>query len=331
VAHDTLSIPSTPDSITPEWLTGAMRLSGALEYAHAVSIAVTPVAAGSGFVGQAARLQIEYDREEQGAPSSVFAKLSSADSAVREQFRKVGLYETEAGFYRDVAAATLPVRVPRAYVSLYDDATSASILLIEDLSDARFGDNAAGLGPAEARIAVRQLARLHAHFWESPLLGRLPWLRSSTDNLESSVALARAALPRFEAHCGEFLSPGLLLAARAFVDRLPAYLDQYSDGPHTLTHGDFRADNFAFTRSGEEDFVLFDWQVARRSHGARDLAYLLGGSMDTQLRRDMEESLLHLYHETLLANGVKNYSERQLARDFRRGLGALLTVMIPAG
>ena len=141
-----LSIPPAPDSITPEWLTAALRGSGAIENAKVASIGVKPVAAGSGFVGQAARLHIEYDHKEPGAPGTIFAKLSSADPAVREKLRSVGLYEAEAGFYRDMAAMkSLPVRVPRPYVSIYDDPAAASIMLIEDLGDARFGDNVTGV------------------------------------------------------------------------------------------------------------------------------------------------------------------------------------------
>jgi len=67
-----LSIPPTPDSITPEWLTAALRGFGAIENTKVVSIGVKPVAAGRGFVGQAARLHIEYDRTEPGAPATVF-------------------------------------------------------------------------------------------------------------------------------------------------------------------------------------------------------------------------------------------------------------------
>jgi len=333
VAQDDLSIPSTPDSISPAWLTAALRRAGAVEHATVAAISVSPVAAGSGFVGQVSRLHIEYDRKESGAPATMFAKLSSADPAVRKQLRAFGIYEAEASFYRDLAAMkSFPLRVPRPYVSLYDDAAAASILLIEDLGDGRFGDNVAGLSPPDARIAVGQLALLHAHFWESPSLQNFPWLRSVADDAGPRTALTRAMLPRFEQRYAEFLTPSLLQAARAYADVVPAYSDQYSLGPQTLIHGDYRADNFAFAASAEDGgFVVFDWQISRRSHGARDLAYLLTGSLDTEQRRDTESSLLELYHDTLLAHGVKGYSSQDLARDFWRGLGAPLGTLVVAG
>jgi hypothetical protein len=156
MSKDDPSIPPTPDSISPEWLTAVLRRSGAVEHARVVSVSVRPVAAGSGFVGQAARLHLGYDRKESGAPSTVFVKLSSADPAVREKLRTVGLYATEAGFYRDVASGeVLPTCVPRPYLSRYDHATAASVLLIEDLGDARFGDHVTGLSPTDTRVAIR--------------------------------------------------------------------------------------------------------------------------------------------------------------------------------
>jgi thiamine kinase-like enzyme len=331
-AQGNLSIPPTPDSITPEWLTAALRGSGTVENASVVFIGVKPVAAGSGFVGQAARLHIEYDRKEPGAPATIFAKLSSADPAVREKLRTIGLYEIEAGFYQDLAAMkSLPLRVPRPYVSLYDHTAAMSILLIEDLGDARFGDNVTGLSPSDARIAVGQLAHLHAHFWEAPALKTFRWLRSPADDAAARIALYRAMLPRFEQNCAEFLAPSLLEAARTYADVLPACLEQHSTGPQTLVHGDFRADNFAFTDSSENGgFILFDWQVVKRSRGARDLAYFLAGSLSTEQRRETGRSLVEVYHETLLAHGVKDYSSQDLERDLRRGLGASLSVAIVA-
>jgi ubiquinone/menaquinone biosynthesis C-methylase UbiE len=328
-----LFIPSTPDSISPEWLTDAFRHSGTIRQAKVVSISVNPVAADSGFVGQAARLQIEYDLQEPGAPATAFAKLSSAYPAVREKLRAVGLYETEAGFYRDVAVGqALPMRVPRPYASLYDSATSASILVIEDLGHARFCDHVAGCSPADARTVVRQLALMHAHFWEAPQLRTFKWLRSLSDDFESRSALYGAMLPQFEKRFAEFVAPTLLAAARRFADTQAEYYAQCSPGPHTLAHGDFRPDNFAFEGGAEEEgLIVFDWQLTRRSRGARDLAFFMSGSMPTAQRRDIEEELQQLYYETLSRHGVTEYSREDLARDFRSGLGAALIVLVNAG
>jgi ubiquinone/menaquinone biosynthesis C-methylase UbiE len=328
-----LSIPQTPDAISSVWLTRALRQAGVLDRATVVGIDVTPIATGSGFVGQTACLHVAYDAPETGAPATIFAKLSSADPAVRQQLRKVGLYETEAGFYRDVALQpAFPLRVPRPYLSQYDEGTSASILLLEDLSAVEFGDNLAGCSATDARIAVRQLGLLHAHFWESASLKELSWLRTLTDETQARAGVYQAMLPRFEQRCAEFLTPSLREIARRFASVIPEYSQQCSHGPQTLTHGDFRADNLAFAGTSDgRGVTIFDWQVARRSRGPRDLAYFLSGSMSVEQRRAMEESLLSLYYETLKTGGVEGYSPGDLRRDFQAGLGAPLTTWVIAG
>jgi hypothetical protein len=129
---------------------------GVLDRAEVVAIDVKPVAAGNGFIGQAASLQIAYSEREASAPATVFAKLSSADPALRQQLARIGLYETEVGFYRDVAPLPgFPVQVPRSYLNLYDESVSASLLLLEDLGHAEFGDNLTGCSATEAEIGKR--------------------------------------------------------------------------------------------------------------------------------------------------------------------------------
>ncbi len=329
---DSILIPATLNAITADWLTLVLHHVGILKRAKVVAIEVQSIVAGSGFVGQTARLIIEYDEREAGAPASIFAKLSSADPAVRQQLRKVGLYETEAGLYRDVAPLPdFPLRVPRPYLSLYNERTGECLLLLEDLGQAEFGDNLTGCSSPDAIVAVRQLGLLHAHFWGAPFFKQWSWLRSLTDEAEVRIALYRAMLPRFEQRCGHFLSPSVVETARRFAQILPTYIDRMVDRPQTLTHGDFRADNLAFaTIHGERRVTVFDWQVARRAPGPRDVAYFLALSLTVEQRRATEASLLKLYHETLVAHGVGGYSAEDLRSDVAVGLGSPLTMWVIA-
>ena len=329
---DTEFIPATLNAIIADWLTQALRRAGILKRATVVAIEVQPITAGSGFLGQTARLVITYDEQEAGAPASFFVKLSSADPAVRQQLRKVGLYETEARFYRDVAPLpAFPLPIPRPYLSLYNEQTGECLLLLEDLGQAEFGDNLTGCSSSDAMVVVRQLGRLHAHFWGAPMLKQWSWLRSLTDEADVRIGLYRAMVPRFEQQCGTFLSPHVLETVRRFALILPTYIERMVDRPQTLTHGDFRADNFAFTTTrGERSVTVFDWQVARRAPGPRDVAYFLSLSLAVEQRRAMEASLLKLYHETLVAHGVGGYSAEDLRSDVAVGLGSPLTMWVIA-
>ena len=107
-----LKIPCAPGQFTAECLTAILRRSGVIQQSKVESVQVQEQCVG--FVGQAAHLNLTYDRHEPGAPTNMFAKLSSASAEVRAKLNSIGLYETEAGFYRELSNE-IEVRVPRAW------------------------------------------------------------------------------------------------------------------------------------------------------------------------------------------------------------------------
>ncbi len=81
----TLNIPSGPQELTPEWLTQALRETGAIKQATVTSFDMEPdIAAGTGFMGQLARLTPQYDRQEEVAPQSIIAKFPTPYAEYRE-------------------------------------------------------------------------------------------------------------------------------------------------------------------------------------------------------------------------------------------------------
>jgi hypothetical protein len=324
------SIPATPDAITPGWLTETLRSSGRIGQAAVEAVEVEKIAVGYGFLGQYARLHLQYDRNDTGAPTELFAKLSSESRQVRDRLAPTGLYETEVGFYRDLAEST-PLRVPRPYACLYDQESFESVVLLEDLSTFRFGDNIAGCSPQEAFLIIRTLARMHARFWNDPGLCGLRWLRSPREELVFYQPLYKALLPEFERRYLPIIPSPLLAAMHGLSEWGETLIENQCRQPYTLVHGDFRLDNFAFAGSGTEtELIVFDWNVARRAPGARDLSYLLAFSLPVEQRRVTERSLLEAYHETLLAEGVKGYGLDDLLAHYRIALFSPLARMVIA-
>jgi hypothetical protein len=323
-------IPSTPDTITPEWLTETLHRSGTIGQAVVKAVAMEKVAVGYGFVGQYARLHLQYDRTDTGAPTELFAKLSSESRQVRERLAPTGLYETEVGFYRDLAAS-MPLRVPQSYACLYNQESFESIVLLEDLSTFRFGDNIAGCSSQEAFLIVRMLARMHARFWNDPALCSLRWLRSPREELVFYMPLYKTLLPEFERRYFQIIPSPLLAAISGLSEWGETLIGNQSGQQYTLVHGDFRLDNFAFAGSGAEtELIVFDWNVARRAPGARDLSYLMAFSLPVEQRRAIERNLLEAYHETLMAAGVKGYGFDDLLAHYKIALFSPLARMVIA-
>jgi ecdysteroid kinase len=321
-------IPATPNGITPEYLTEVLRQFGTIGDNSVKSISIESVPAGTGFVGQVAHLTVAYEREDATAPKTIFAKLSSADAGIRSKLRDIGLYETEAGFYRDLSRGS-KVRVPRAYACLYDPETAECLLLVENIRHLRFGDNLAGSTVAEARAAIVSLARMQAHHWNDEKLVQCAWLRSAENDRARISQTYRAMLPVWEQRWKDVVTPGLVRAAHGLAACAEAWVDSQLSGPWTLSHGDFRPDNIAFLESGE--LVLFDWQTARRSPGSRDLAYYLAFALPVEVRRAHEAELLELYHRTLVDSGVRSYSPEDVRINHRRSMGSPLSTIVIAG
>lgn len=196
--HD---IPAGPAELTAEWLTSA--LDGQLGGARVTGFDAEPIAAGVGFLGELVRLALRYDREVPGAPRSLIAKFPTANQQNRDIAILFRLYQREIGFYRDVAPIAA-VRTPRAAYAGMDEAAGRYLLLLEDLAPAPMGDQLRACSPAEAELALTQLARFQAQWWDRPELDTLGWLPPA--NCEANQATracspsrSRSSKPRREA------------------------------------------------------------------------------------------------------------------------------------
>src|SRR5947209_8757286 len=121
-------------------------------------------------MGDCLRLGLSYDRDGAG-PSSLVAKLPSGDENSRAAAAAVRAYEIEVNFYRHLQSG-LQMRTPRCYYASLDLDTNDFVLLLEDISAGRQGDQLAGCTADRAAVAVAELPGLHAPHWGDPALER---------------------------------------------------------------------------------------------------------------------------------------------------------------
>jgi thiamine kinase-like enzyme len=232
----------------------------------------------------------------------------------------MGFYEREVRFYQELAAKS-PVRTPRCYFSAVDLDNGASLLLLEDLSTMRnlTWDR---LSVDEAELVVRDLAELHAVWWEHPQLKQSRWLQ-----LKGFVSIDQAA-PTFSQAWESFLAKlstpvtAEILQVGRLTDRyLPAvYASVFSRSPLTLTHNDVQGENLFMADDGGPSVVMIDWQLTTPGWGALDLSSLLVSQLSPQQRRGSEKRFLETYHAKLTERGVAGYSLAQCQQDYRTAL-----------
>jgi thiamine kinase-like enzyme len=316
-------MPQNPGEFNAEWLTMALRKGGAIKDASVTAIDVRTIGEGAGFIGQLAQIRPTYDRDEPGAPVSIIAKMPGASEGGRQIGNLFDFYNREIRFYEEIAEE-VELRTPKRYYSESDPENQRYILLIEDLAPASVGDQLTGCPLAHARLAIESIAKFHATWWESPRLKEIAaWMPAINAPVQQVAAGAYAqAWQPFLDMFGAGLSAEVRSACERIGENVVKIQTAFAQPPLTISHGDYRVDNLFFaSEQGGYDFAVADWQISTLGRGAFDVAYLLCGGLPSELRRKHERELVKLYHDTLTANGVSDYTLEHCWEDYR--LGAL--------
>jgi hypothetical protein len=284
-------VPRTVEEITPAWIS------------RALGVEVTDVAVSTTIGGTATKLllQLEYDSAT-SLPSTMCLKGGFGDHA--QFMAKVGIYATEARFFRDELPNS-KVRAPKAFWADVNEELFGAVLL-EDLSrpSVRFCSGRVALSIDEAASVLDNAALLHAGRWNSEWLTQTSWLEHFAD----PTSKGRAYFSMLDvAVVSEFIDkridilPSELTDPRHCIDLFWGFVSASEHGPQTLLHGDLHVGNVYF--DGPQA-AMCDWQVLGRGSPAFDLAYLIGSALDVDDRRTAERDLLRHYLGALQSAGV---------------------------
>lgn len=314
--------------VDPEQLVTSLHQAGELD-GHLTGVHAQPLAPGLGAFSRLVRVELTYGTPNPHLPRSLVLKLPSAPSTNLDRAMAFDLYRREALFYRDVAPL-LSLRVPRCFWSSIDTDSHRAALLLEDLKDLSQGDQLAGISPQQALRVAKSIAAMHAQWWEAPQLTDLSWLPCLGGWTKGELVRAyREQWPVFARMYARDLGPDELDSGTRLCDELDPLLREIAASPRTLVHGDLRADNIFFSRrSGEDEVAVIDWQLCCRGCGAFDVAYLLCQSSPVQERRRHERAVLHVWHDTLRARGVREYSFDDAIRDYARSVRLCLAYAV---
>lgn len=198
----------------------------------------------------------------------------------RSVARKVRSYDVEARWYAEYSGRCgANCRVP-GYLGQAQWGDQR-LLVMEDLDANGFGGRMSQASDAALIACIHWLAGFHAAFigervdglWEQGTYWHLATRPDEYGRLADG-ALKRAA-KRIDAE----------LEASAFK---------------TLVHGDAKLANFCFKQDGNDIAVAaVDFQYVGGGCGMKDLAYLIGGCLDSEACFDQEERLLATYFTAL--------------------------------
>lgn len=318
--------PDGPDGITAEWMTAALRAKG---YDVTVErVRRSGIGEGVGMMSGLARLDLDYSAGD--GPASMILKFPATNEANLAVARSFDLYRREVLYYRDVAPRSSAWTPTIYYADIADDGVDF-VLLMEDLSRYRLGDQIEGCDLTDTEHGIEWLARQHASFWdavEDPSLDFLPYVAPSYSSEVLTQGCEIGWAPMVEAFAS-VLPPHIRDLKATFLRALPALFAWMSTPPLTVVHGDFRMDNLFFGDGpDEEPLVAVDWQGSLRGRATQDLAYFMTGSVTTDVRRAHERELVEAWREGLVAAGVSGYSADDAWEDYRRGVAYVWTIAV---
>ncbi len=316
-----ISNPRHIDDITPQWLEYALRQGGLLGEASIKSIDKTVIGDDKGFLSFVVRAVITYDKEVAGAPSSVVIKIEPDEGDFKKFGDETNAFLREIRFYREVAGH-VPIRLPKLYYAV--DKPPAYSMVMEDLSHFVPGDQLAGMHSAQVMKTVEEIAILQARYWDNQELENLNWMPEFNGVGEDYVE----KWPSFVKHYGFCLDDRAIELGSKLVHFINWKKQEIQRRPKTIVHFDLREDNLMFPPAGEEGPILIlDWQLTLRNIGTADVFRLMAGSEIPMERKGHQFEILRLWYDTLIEEGVSNYSWNDAVYDFR--LGALAFLCIP--
>lgn len=293
------NFPTRPEQLSPEYLTECFRNDSILADEYVSDIEYQLI--GTGKMGDNARITLSYDRKAKGAPDTVIAKFPADDEHARAMAGAQGAYYNEVMFYRDLAPQT-SIRTPRIFGSELSEDRTGFLLLMEDMAPAEPGSQLVGESHEHCQMAVKEAAKLAAAFYGQEDLSSKDYIMSSArdDGGAFGQELMIQYWPVFLERFADGLNQQHINFGEHYASHHAHFASRFT-GPKTIAHGDFRSENLLF---GANSIAVVDWQTVCESSAITDVAYFLGGSVDTENRRAWEQQLVKDYRVELDRGGI---------------------------
>jgi aminoglycoside phosphotransferase (APT) family kinase protein len=285
--HPTL--PLAVSELTPEWLTAALGTSVVehVEVARVLPGTATKVL-----------LRVVYaDHPCDGPPTRLCVK-GAFDPALLE-LGMASAYQAEVEFYTRLAP-TLGIPLPRCWYAHGDREQRQGVLVLDDLTATghTFGDPTEPLRPDQVSVGLEVLAGLHAAT-AGATRERYPWAPLSPVRQVADVFFT----PEYWAERLEGPDappvPDELRDREAVVAAFGALWDGDDAAVHAVSHGDPHLGNTYLDPDGRPAFL--DWQGVCLAPPMDDVAYLIGGALSVDDRREHERDLVEHYLAALAA------------------------------
>ncbi len=315
------AIPKGAKDISAQWLNEVLapHLGG-----HQVLGSQAKPFAEPGQTADVVEIWLDYDSADCPLPGRMIAKLAATDATTLELCKVYGHYEKEVSFYQNFASGDLPI--PRCFHAQFEPETFDTVILLEHLAPSYSPGYA--ISTEQVRMALREVAKMHALWWNNDTVKRDPAIvqLDDMDRWQTAASTMGEAIDVVQGHTGTQCEVSIEVL-KLYEQRLGNITQFWQTRPFTLAHSDFHGKQMFFPNdAGEGKFTLIDFQYPLAGPGVFDVSRLLSLGLSTDARTASQTGLITDYLTALSANGVQDYGYNDFLIDHR--LGAMCSQVI---
>lgn len=309
------------DAFTPVFLTSILQSVTASRVLRVTDVYAEPLSLMTAHTAFLYRFKLSYADKCQDGPATVIAKLPRLEPSMAENARIFQPGTKEVWFYRQVAPL-IKTRVPQLYFAQASRDTGKAVLLLEDLGYLEPVSQIDGVSTTDMRLALTEVANLHARWWGKTDTADLDELRSLKGDPEQSAMqvndLFADAWPRFIQNARFAIPVEVMQLGNELAARGSPFGQMTLNAPDTVVHGDYRIDNLLFRQINDSrECLVLDWESVDIGSGLIDVSWLLGGCVP-DLSADLEREFLQHYVDELGRSGVPDYPFATCYEDYRK-------------
>ena len=353
-------VPFSLEEINADWLTIALRETGIIGDEFVQNLDLKVIGTEAGFNGEVVILKLQYSDDQATAPTSMVLKIPTPLKN-RIMAQTMGLYEKEIRFYRDLKPL-LDIRTPHHFYSALNAADDPDVvdermqglnkmpmwliaaftklatwmiastprryvLLIEDLSAYRMGDQMQACSIEDTQRILSAMASMHAQFWDSEQLAAMTWVAPVATTSKIIHLMYKQTIGKIRSANKQKFTTRQLQLIEWLIGNGIALTEIQGDEASTLLHGDVRLDNICFDDVNNQA-VLFDWQTIQNGPAGMDLAYFLSATIAADADEGEIDELISFYHQKLEENGVA-ISPAKLRWQYEVGILSMVHRILP--
>ena len=302
-------IPVSSKELTPKWFTQILKTPIS-------SVNLQPLGETDSVTGNIYRAKLTYKTQTNTKPASVIVKIPYP---IKNRLQILTtMHEREINFY-NILAPKMNLKIPKALYSNQDKDKGSYVLVLEDFPHHTPGKNTPGATLQQSYLLLDQMAKLHAYWWENPILSEYKFLGSLEEYIKRCTSTLPSCLPRFLRRFGSDIHPDEYSVFEALPERFNEIASPLLDAPQTLVHHDLTLKNTLIHEDNQE-IVIIDWQLAYWNTGVRDVSFYVEHSVSPLIRSEHEKDFLRYYWKRLCEEGVCDYPFESLFDHYRRSV-----------